>query len=105
MTEPEWLTWTRELQAIAQSGLAFASGPYDRERYETLRSLASRMMARQTELDAAAIEAIFKGETGYATPKVDVRGAVFDAEMRLLMVRETSDDGRWTLPAAGPTST
>src|SRR5438067_12262787 len=33
----------------------------------------------------------------YPTPKVDVRGVVFDTEGRLLLVRESSD-GRWSLP-------
>lgn len=98
MAEPDWLAWSRELQAIAQTGLAYTDGPYDRERYERLRELASHIMARHAELPAPEIAAIFAGERGYATPKVDVRGAVFDAEGRLLMVRETSDAGRWTLP-------
>ena len=98
MAEPDWLTWTRELQAIAQTGLAFVRDPYDRERYETLRSLASKIMAAHTATPADRIEALFAGERGYATPKVDVRGAVFDDQGRLLMVREVADGGRWTLP-------
>jgi ADP-ribose pyrophosphatase YjhB (NUDIX family) len=96
--EPDWLAWTRELQAIAQTGLAFVRDPYDRERYEMLRGLASRMMAAHTGASAERIEELFAGESGYATPKVDVRGAVFDARGRLLMVREVADAGRWTLP-------
>ncbi len=98
MTEPDWLTWTRELQAIAQSGLAYCDGPYDRERYEMLRALASRMMAEHTATSAEHIASLFEGETGYATPKVDVRGAVFDVQERVLLVRESADGGRWTLP-------
>ena len=97
-TEPDWLAWTRELQAIAQTGLAFDPNPYDRERYRMLRSLASRIMAAHTGTPAERIEALFAGEAGYTTPKVDVRGAVFDAQGRVLMVREVSDAGRWTLP-------
>lgn len=97
-TEPDWLTWTRELQAIAQTGLAFVRDPYDRDRYEMLRALASRIMAAHTGVPAERIENLFKGETGYATPKIDVRGAVFDCRDRLLMVREVADGGRWTLP-------
>ncbi len=96
--EPEWLTWTREMQAIAQSGLTFTRDPYDRERYEALRTLASHIMAAHTSADASRIEALFAGETGYATPKIDVRGAAFDAQGRILMVREVADAGRWTLP-------
>jgi hypothetical protein len=91
-TEPDWLTWTHELQAIAQTGLAFVRDPCDR--YEMLRALASRIMAAHTGVSAERIENLFKGETGYATPKVDVRGAVFDCRDRLLMVREVADGGR-----------
>ena len=98
MAEPDWLGWSRELQAIAQTGLAFTRDPYDRERYEALRSLASRVMAAHTAAPAPRIEALFAGESGYATPKIDVRGAAFDADGRLLMVREVADGGRWTLP-------
>ncbi|MBV9537708.1 MAG: NUDIX hydrolase N-terminal domain-containing protein [Acidisphaera sp.] len=97
--EPDWLTWTRELQAIAQTGLTFARDPYDRERYEMLRDLASRIMAQHTTgITAAAIADLFSREQGYATPKIDVRTAAFDAEGRMLMVREVQDAGRWTLP-------
>jgi len=98
IAEPDWLTWTREMQAIAQTGLTFVKDPYDRERYEHLRELSSRIMATHTGADVARIEALFAGETGYATPKIDVRGAAFDAEGRILMVREVADGGRWTLP-------
>ena len=101
--EPEWLRQVRELQAIAQTGLAFTRDPYDRERYEALRVLAARMTADRAAVDDGdarpeTVLALFEAEQGYATPKVDVRAAVFDAQHRLLMVRETADDGRWTLP-------
>ena len=98
MTEPDWLSWSRELQAIAQTGLAFTRDPYDRERYEALRALASTIMAAHTGAAAQTIEELFRAERGYATPKVDVRAAVFDADGRILMVREVLDGGRWTLP-------
>jgi ADP-ribose pyrophosphatase YjhB (NUDIX family) len=99
VTEPDWLTWTRELQAIAQTGLAFVRDPYDRERYETLRQLASRIMSHHTTgIEAAEIADLFALEAGYATPKIDVRTAAFDAEGCILMVREVMDHDRWTLP-------
>ena len=41
---------------------------------------------------------MFAAETGYATPKLGVRGAVFDAGGRLLLIRETADRARWSLP-------
>lgn len=43
-----------------------------------------------------ALEEIFAAQSGYATPKVDVRAAVFRGD-RILLVRERSDGG-WTLP-------
>ena len=98
MEEPDWLRQAREIQAIAQSGLAFTRDPYDRERFEALRALAARMMAQGGSLDAAALLDLFVAERGYATPKIDVRGAVFDQQHRLLMVREIADGGRWTIP-------
>lgn len=55
-------------------------------------------MAARTGGDPARIEALFAAETGYATPKIGVRGAVFDPEGRLLLVRETVDHDCWSLP-------
>lgn len=96
--EPAWLGWLRELQGVAQTGLAFTRDPYDIERYEMLRDLAVRIAAAHTGEPADRIAGLFAGETGYATPKIDVRGAVFNAQGEILMVREVMDAGRWTLP-------
>ncbi len=98
MTEPQWLTWTREAQAIAQNGLTYCQNPYDLERYEQLRLLAGKMIAALGAGSPDQIEALFAREKGYATPKIDVRAAVFDSQDRILMVRETIDQDRWTLP-------
>jgi 8-oxo-dGTP pyrophosphatase MutT (NUDIX family) len=92
------LLWAREIQATAQSGLMFCKDPYDIERYHALRGLAARIMAAHTSADTTRIEALFAEQAGYATPKIGVRGAVFDDQGRILMVRETVDGGRWTLP-------
>jgi ADP-ribose pyrophosphatase YjhB (NUDIX family) len=98
MPDPDWMVWGREIQAIAQTGLEFSKDPYDRERFAALRRLAARIMAAHSSADVARIESLFDAETGYATPKVGVRGAVFDAAGRILMVREVVDGDRWTLP-------
>ncbi|MGA8194714.1 MAG: NUDIX hydrolase N-terminal domain-containing protein, partial [Acetobacteraceae bacterium] len=76
-TEPNWLIWAREIQALAQTGLAFTRDEYDRARYERFRTLAAQIMAQHTGLEVGDIQAMFTQQTGYATPKVDVRGAVF----------------------------
>jgi len=97
MKEPDWLAWAREIQAIAQTGLAFCAEGYDRERYLALQALAARMVAARGGSDPAHLAQLFDAETGYATPKVDVRGAAF-RDGRILLVREAADGGRWTLP-------
>lgn len=94
--ESRWLVWVRRLQAIAQNGLLFSQDPFDRERYEQVRSVAAEVLASYTEMDTALIRPLFRAEQGYATPKIDVRGAVFH-DNRVLLVREQSD-GLWTLP-------
>jgi ADP-ribose pyrophosphatase YjhB (NUDIX family) len=86
----------RELQAIAQTGLAYTKDPYDMERYGAIRRIAAQIAAAHTHAAATAIEELFSGEVGHATPKVDVRGAVL-RDGQILLVRERSD-GRWTLP-------
>jgi ADP-ribose pyrophosphatase YjhB (NUDIX family) len=96
MNDPNWLLWARELQAIAQTGLTFASDRYDLERYQRLRAIAVAMMASGSGTAAERISALFEQDLGYPTPKVDVRGAVFH-QQRILLVREISD-GFWTLP-------
>ena len=96
--EPDWLTWARELQAIAQTGLAFTRDPFDRERYEHVRELSARIFHSHTGTSVDRIVDLFARETGYATPKLDIRAAVFDDQDRLLLVREIADGGRWTLP-------
>jgi len=95
--EPSWLIWARELQAIAQTGLTFTQDMYDRDRYAALRALAARIMAEHSATDHPRIETLFVEQYGYATPKVDVRAAVFRDDGRVLMVRELTD-GRWSLP-------
>jgi len=85
----------RELLALAQTGLAFTSDVFDRERYTRLRELVEGMLRAPSDptFDAVTLLGLDKG---YATPKVDVRGAAF-RDGRILMVRERSD-GLWTLP-------
>jgi ADP-ribose pyrophosphatase YjhB (NUDIX family) len=96
MSEPEWLTIARELQAMAQTGLTFTQDKFDRQRYERLREIASHIMTLGSGERFEHVQELFVGQTGYATPKIDVRGAAF-RDNRILMVREISD-GCWTLP-------
>jgi ADP-ribose pyrophosphatase YjhB (NUDIX family) len=94
--EPKWLVWAREIQATAQTGLAYAKDVYDRQRYESLQHLAAVIMAEFSGINTQVVEGLFSEQRGYATPKVEVRGAVFKNE-QILLVQERSD-GRWALP-------
>src|SRR5277367_732768 len=94
--EPQWLRIARELRAIAQTGLTFTTEVFDRQRYERIRELAALLLAQGSTGDYDALLHLMRQENGYATPKVDVRGAAF-VDGRILMVREISD-GNWTLP-------
>jgi ADP-ribose pyrophosphatase YjhB (NUDIX family) len=95
--EARWLEWSRRLQALAQNGLTYCKDPYDEQRYNELRSIAAEIMAAGAGLnESASVLEGFKMEEGYATPKIDIRAAVFDAD-RILLVKERSD-GFWTLP-------
>ena len=97
MPNPQWLDWARRFQAIAQIGLAYGKDPYDRQRYEEIQRLAADIMANGAALpDSAPLLDIFKNDLGYATPKIDIRTAVFDRD-RILLVQER-EDGLWTLP-------
>jgi ADP-ribose pyrophosphatase YjhB (NUDIX family) len=96
MSEPHWLVLGRELRAIAQIGLTFCTDPFDRQRYERIQELAASLVARGGDGEEAMVLQLFRQEVGYATPKVDVRGAVFRDGL-ILLVREVSD-GCWTLP-------
>ncbi len=90
------LEWARRVQAIAHNGLAFTHDPYDRERYTQLQELVAEVLAAELEVPLERARQFWVDDTGYATPKVDVRGGVF-RDGQVLLVRERSD-GRWTLP-------
>jgi ADP-ribose pyrophosphatase YjhB (NUDIX family) len=90
------IDWARKVQAIAQNGLAFTTDPFDRERYTELGELVASLLATELDVPVAQAKGFWAGDEGYVTPKVDVRGGIFE-DGRVLLVRERSD-GRWTLP-------
>jgi len=92
----KWLFWASELQSIAQAGLTFCENNYDRERYEKIRNIVIEILHEYTETDHKKIRELFASETGYQTPKVDIRASVFK-DNKILMVKEKVD-GAWALP-------
>lgn len=93
---PRWLDWAREIQAISQTGMHFAENIYQRQRYQRLMEIAAEIIAEHSNLDQSGLVDLFNAQIGYATPRIDVRGAVF-LNGKLLLVREKLDNA-WTMP-------
>ncbi len=93
----QWLKWAREIQALAQNGFHYAQDEYERSRASRLLEITADMIASGSDMRATDALIAFTAQPGYATPKVDVRAAVFNRDKRILLVREAADGG-WTLP-------
>ena len=95
--EDNWLAHAKRLQALASSGIGFSQDQYDIERYEEIAGIANRMMAEIGQVPISRIESLVSPfADGYATPKIDVRAAIFHVG-KVLLVKEKTD-GLWTMP-------
>ena len=92
----KWLEWAARLQSIAQAGLTFGENRYDLDRYQQIRTLSVEILHEYSGINHKKIRDLFASETGYQTPKVDIRASVFK-DNKILMVREKID-GAWSLP-------
>ena len=90
------LDWAVELQALAQAGLYYSRDRFDIERFESIRDIAAEMLSEKSGLPIEHVRELFCGETGYQTPKLDTRAAIFDGAGRILLVHERG--GKWSLP-------
>jgi len=93
---PRWLEWAREIQAVSQTGLTYASSEYETHRYQRLTKIAAEIVQDHTGLSRERLFQDFSTQAGYATPKVDVRGAVV-RDGQILLVQERVDE-RWCMP-------
>ena len=93
--DKRWLAWAVELQSLAQAGLTYGKDGFDLERYARIREISAEILAHMTGLPVEKVTGLFCNETGYQTPKLDTRAAVFQ-DGKILLVRER--DGRWALP-------
>lgn len=84
-----------EIQSIAQAGIAYTENPYDVERYERLRDISAEIISEKSDINLEKVKDLFCGETGYQTPKIDTRGAIFKDD-KILLVHE--NNGTWSLP-------
>lgn len=91
----KWIDYAIRIQSIAQAGLQYGKDQYDRERYEELRDISAEMISAKTEISVDKVYDLFCSETGYQTPKIDTRAAVF-IYGKVLLVHE--NNGMWSLP-------
>ena len=91
----KWLKWAIEIQSLAQAGLAYTQNVYDIERYERLREIAAEMIAEKSDISLEKVKDLFCNETGYQTPKLDTRAAIFQNN-KILLTHEKN--GTWALP-------
>lgn len=91
----KYIDFAIRIQSIAQAGLQFGKDKYDIERYEELRRISAEMIAAKTQISVDRVYDLFCNETGYQTPKIDTRGAVF-VDGKILLVHE--NNGTWSLP-------
>jgi len=95
---PDYLRVAQRLQALAQAGLMYTQNVFDTERYTEIQALSLELMASLTGQPAALLNTLFAEETGYPTPKVDIRAVLFRGTEEILLVQEKLDGGRWSLP-------
>ena len=95
MENNKWLQWAIELQSLAQAGLTYGKDKFDRERYTRIREISAEMMSRLSDTPMDTVKDLFCNESGYQTPKIDTRAAVFQ-NGKILLVHE--NNGTWSLP-------
>jgi ADP-ribose pyrophosphatase YjhB (NUDIX family) len=92
----QWINWAVELQSIAQAGLTYSEDKFDRERFERIREISAEILSIKSGLTLEKVKDLFCNETGYQTPKIDTRAAIFK-DNKILLVKEISS-GEWSLP-------
>jgi len=94
-TSEKWLQWAIELQSLAQAGLTYGKDLYDKERYERIRDISAEILSDMSNIPTETVKELFCSETGYQTPKLDTRAAIFK-DGKILLVCE--NNGKWSLP-------
>ncbi|MBZ4248181.1 NUDIX hydrolase N-terminal domain-containing protein, partial [Streptococcus pneumoniae] len=96
MKPSDFVKYLQRMIALTDTGLTFTKDPFDRERYEDLRSLLSEMLNQGSDLDAEEVAEVLKPTSAYATPLMDVRAWIVEDE-KICLVRGQGE-GSWALP-------
>ena len=95
MEHKTWMQWAIELQSLAQAGLAYGKDSYDKERYIRIREISAEIISHMSDIPIDKVRNLFCNESGYQTPKIDTRAAIFQ-NGKILLVHE--NNGTWSLP-------
>lgn len=90
----QWLEWAIELQSLAQAGLTYGKDIFDRERYERIREISAEIMAYKTDIPVQKVKDLFCNETGYQTPKLDTRAAIFQ-NGKFFLLKRIAENGHF----------
>lgn len=74
---------------------AYIDNVFDIERYERLREISAEIVSEKSKISLEKVKDLFCNETGYKTPKIDTRVAIFK-DNKILLVHE--NNGTWSLP-------
>ena len=96
MKTSDFVKYLQRMIALTDTGLTFTKDPFDRERYEDLRSLLSEMLNQASDLDAEEVAEVLKPTSAYATPLMDVRAWIVEDE-KICLVRGRGEND-WALP-------
>lgn len=96
MKPSDFVKYLQRMIALTDTGLTFTKDPFDRERYEDLRSLLSEMLNQGSDLDVEEVAEVLKPTSAYATPLMDVRAWIVEDE-KICLVRGQGEDS-WALP-------
>ena len=96
MKTNDFVKYLQRMIALTDTGLTFTKDPFDRERYEDLRSLLSEMLNQVSDLDADEVAELLKPTSAYATPLRDVRAWIVEDE-KICLVRGQGEND-WALP-------
>jgi len=94
---PSLLDYALRLKNISHLGLTYSLSEYDTERYTELRAISLELMAMASLQSLEKFDVYFDETREYITPKVDIRGVVFNERGELLLVKEQNDN-LWSLP-------
>ena len=96
MKTSDFVKYLQRMIAITDTGLTFTKDPFDRERYEDLRSLLSKMLNQGLDIDSEEVAEVMTPTSAYATPLMDVRAWIVEDE-KICLVRGQGEND-WALP-------